>query len=181
MKRLGYKYDGVYDWDLLEDGGDNSLQHGPELTLVHGSVQQYKELAMDSELTLVNDSLPMKKMKEEEDKDYNLPAKKPKGRPKRAGPRAKRVKGEEKEWEEEIKQQDKEPAKPLRKPRIIFIKKKKSESPPPRTRRSKRAPVEKKPKKEKKEKVVAKKTAANKAAIKVVVKKAPAKKPRART
>ncbi|QYS93651.1 Serine/threonine protein kinase with similarity to casein kinase I [Trichoderma simmonsii] len=180
MKRLGYKYDGVYDWDLLEDGGNNSMQHGPELTLVHGSVQQYKELSVDSELTLVNDSLPMKKMKDE-DEDYKLPAKKVRGRPKRAGPRAKKVKEEQKAQEEEIKQQNEEPAKPLRKPRIIFIKKKKSESPPPRTRRIKVAQVEKKPKKEKKEKVVAKKTAANKAAIKVVVKKVPTKKPRART
>ncbi|KAL7781162.1 casein kinase 1 [Trichoderma afarasin] len=181
MKRLGYKYDGVYDWDLLEDSSNNSMQHGPELTLVHGSVQQYKELSVDSELTLVNDSLPMKKMKEE-DEDYKLPAEKVRGRPKKAAkPRAKKVKEEVKAQEEETKQQGKEPAKPLRKPRIIFIKKKKSESPPPRTRRSKPAPVEKKPKKEKKEKVVAKKTAANKAAIKVVVKKAPAKKPRART
>ncbi|KAL5084825.1 hypothetical protein Trisim1_011385 [Trichoderma cf. simile WF8] len=185
MKRLGYKYDGVYDWDLLEDGGD-SMQHGPELTLVHGSVQQYEELSVDSEITLVNDSLPMKKMKEE-DEDYKLPAKKAKGRPKKAAqPRAKKVKEELKAQEEEIKQQDKEPAKPPRKPRIIFINKKKIESPPPpRTRRGKLAQVEKKAKKEKpeakKEKVVAKKTAANKAAIKVVVKKAPAKKPRAWT
>lgn len=181
MKRLGYKYDGVYDWDLLEDGSKNGTQHDPEITLVHGSVQQYEELSVDSELTLVNDSLPMKKMKEE-DEDYKLPVKKPKGRPKRAGPRAKKVKEEQKAQEEETKQQNEEPAKPPRKPRIIFIKKKKSESPPPpRTRRGKLAQVEKKPKKEKKEKVVAKKTAANKPAIKVVVKKAPAKKPRART
>ncbi|KAH0532026.1 hypothetical protein TsFJ059_000768 [Trichoderma semiorbis] len=180
MKRLGYKYDGVYDWDLLEDGGNNGMQPGPELTLVRGSVQQYEELPVDSELTLVNDSLPVKKMKEE-DEDYKLPAKKPKGRPKRAGPRAKKAKEEEKEWEEDTKQQNQEPAKPPRKPRIIFIKKKKSESPPPpRTRRGKLAQVEKKPKKEKKEKVVAKKTAANKAAVKVVVKKAPAKKRHAR-
>ncbi|KAL6836512.1 casein kinase 1 [Trichoderma sp. SZMC 28015] len=180
MKRLGHKYDGVYDWDLLEDGSSNNMQHGPELTLVHGSVQQYEELPVDSELTLVNDSLPMKKMKEE-DEDYKLPVKKVRGRPKKAkNPRAKKVKEEQKAQEEETKQQNKEPSKPLRKPRIIFIKKKKSESPPPRTRRGKLAQVEKKPKKEKKEKVVAKKTAANKAAIKIIVKKAPAKKRLAR-
>ncbi|PNP52109.1 hypothetical protein THARTR1_07318 [Trichoderma harzianum] len=149
MKRRGYQYDGVYDWDLLDDGSSDGMKHDPELTLV-------------------NDSLPLKNMKEE-DKDYKLPAKKAKGRPKKAA----KVKEEQKEQEEETKQQNQEPAKPLRKPRIIFIKKKKSESPLPRTRRSKLAQVDKKPKKEK---AVAKKTAANK----ILVKRVPAKKPLAR-
>ncbi|KAK4081730.1 uncharacterized protein Triagg1_2471 [Trichoderma aggressivum f. europaeum] len=154
MERRGHEYDGVFDWDLLDD--DN--------------VKQGEELPVDPELTLVHNSLPMKNMKEE-DKDNKLPAKKLRGRPKKAEPRAKKVKEEQKPKEEETKQQNEEPAKaPPRKTKIIFIKKKKSESPPPR---SKPAKVEKKPKKEK---VVAKKTAANK----VVVKKVPAKKPLAR-
>ncbi|KAL7957537.1 casein kinase 1 [Trichoderma compactum] len=157
MNRLGYQYDGVFDWDSLEDSSSDG-------------VQQYKPLPVDPELTLVHDSLPMENMKEE-DKDYKLAAKKLRGRPKKAEPRAKKVKQEQEEQEEDAKQQNKEPVKaPPRKTRIIFTKKKKSESPPPR---SKLAQVEKKLKKKK---VIARKTAANK----VVVKKVPAKKPLAR-
>lgn len=154
MNRRGYQYDGVFDWDLLEDSSSDSMP-------------QYKPLPVDPELTLVHDSLPLKKMKEE-DKDNKLPAKKLRGRPKKAEPRVKKVKEEQKKEEEETKQQNKELANPPRKTRIIFIKKKKSESPPPKTRRSKLAKVEKKPNKEK---VVAKKTAANKVVVKKVPKK----------
>ncbi|KAL7915963.1 casein kinase 1 [Trichoderma velutinum] len=165
MKRLGYQYDGIFDWDLLENGSSDSIS-------------QDKELPVEPKLALVPGGLPTKEMKDEE-KDDKIPTRKPKGRPKKAGPRAKKVKEEQKEEEQEeqeaeTKQQNQEPTKALRNRRIIFIKKANSGSPPPRKQRNKPAQAEKKAKKAK---AVAKKTAANK----IVAKKALPKKPLAQT
>ncbi|UKZ73827.1 hypothetical protein TrVFT333_001480 [Trichoderma virens FT-333] len=158
MRRLGYEYDGVFDWDLMENG-NSSMQ------------QQDEEQEVDAKLSLAQDKLVAKNVKE--DKEEELPTRKLRLRVKQANPATKKIReGKKGEDEDEAKQQNKGTIRPKR--RIIFIKKADNETTPPLTRqRTKPAHAEKKTKKGK---AVAKKTPANK----IAAKKAPQKKPRAR-
>jgi hypothetical protein len=159
MRRLGYEYDGVFDWDLMENGKSNIQQ------------QQDKEQEVNAKLSGAQDKLVAKNVKE--DKEEELPTRKLRLRVKQANPATKKIReGKKGEDEDEAKQQNKETIRPKR--RIIFIKKADNETTPPLTRqRTKPAQAEKKTKKGK---AVAKKTPANK----IVAKKAPPRKPRAR-
>ncbi|KAL7937958.1 casein kinase 1 [Trichoderma chlorosporum] len=137
MKRLGHEYDGVFDWDLT-DNGSSSIQD-----------ERNKE-----RLNLAQDALPAKP----------VIAKNKGGKPMQREKRAKIVIkniNREKNDKKEDKQQESTTARPKR--RIILVNKAKIEKQAPRRLRSRPAQAEKKPKKEK---VVAKKTPENKVIVK---------------
>ncbi|UKZ47258.1 hypothetical protein TrVGV298_001475 [Trichoderma virens] len=62
MTRLGYEYDGVFDWDLMENGNSNIQQ------------QQEKEQEVNAKLSGAQDELVAKNVKE--DKEDELPTRK---------------------------------------------------------------------------------------------------------